>query len=653
MYQLALDFCIAALVLAVSAGVGSRVLQATRLKIEGGLENLLFSLAAGAVLFSFVILLLGVGPGLSKGLLLALLFAGAVICFDCLRGLARSFAKLARAVWWHARTLAKTPFSLESICFFGVVALLSLHFLSSLALPATYSLGPIDWDSLGYHLTVPKLYLEYGRIVFLDFQPNSNWPFAMQMLYIPALAFGSAVAAKLVAFGLSLALVAAVFLLGKKVLGSTQGGVASAAILLSSQAVSVAFGSATVDLALALFSCAALLCLLQWRQTPCLGWMLLAGFFTGAVGATKLNGAVMLPAFFAVAAWLVWERLHCVTAKAGKSTASGFGKRSWVQAALLLVGFIVVAGLVVAPWLAKTYMFVGNPVWPFYYPVFEKLGFADNGASAWASAFSLGSIGGMGVAKTLQNFVLSPFYITFQGRLFNSLLSPLFLALIPLVLLFRRPRGLGLLAGFAAVCYASWFFSFQETRYLFVALPALCVVAAFSLCELGRACAGNFSKNKFLAALPAIAIAMVLLASFAVAFAYKANALPSALGLESRESYLLRSQYNYAAAQWANENIPKGSKILLVKDDLPYYFDGKVVPATHWFALNRVRNMTADEFRALLYSQGFTHVIINNQREFEDKAGAQHLQALFDALFSQSSLLNDVGGEKVYILPKA
>lgn len=638
-----LDFLAALLALILLGGVGSKILALSGLEAKrrlSPLEKTVFSTALGALPASAAILAMGLlslyapTPFLALALLLAafsgkhsLEFAGAL------------FAHL-RACVEFAKQGSSKPFSISFLSTLAIMLLLALHFLYALSPPASHASGPIDWDSLGYHLAVPKLYALQGGISFLDFQPNSNWPFALQMLYVPGFALGFDGYAKLLQFGLSLALLGAMVLLSRKVLGSSnESAVVSTAILLSSQVISFSFGSGAVDLALALYSCCTLLALLDWRENGGNKWLALSALFAGGVAATKLNGFVALPVFvlaFAFAAVASEKRVD----------------RQWLAAVLpaakKIVLFSLIAFLVVSPWMAKTAYFTGNPVWPFYHSSFGLLGFADNGSAGWTQSFSARSIGGLGVQKNLENFLALPFHLTFSGRQFNGLLTPLFLALLPLLLFAWRPRQLRFLLGLSALYLAAWFFSFQEARYLFPVLPIWAVAAAHSLVSLKQSFEENHSSYKSLA-LKGV-FALVLLATIAVTFAYKANALPVALGLEAQESYLLRSQYNFAASSWINGNTPAGAKVLLVNDNHAYYLDREFVNDAHWFVIRRVDRMSGQQFLDFLRASGVTHVMINSANSFEDHPHAAQVEGLVLGLLSRSQKLFESNGVQIYVI---
>ena len=80
----------------------------------------------------------------------------------------------------------KPQSALEWICVavIGVVAIASL--IGALATPVG-----LEWDALSYHLAAPKVWLREGRIGYIPFIHQSNFPFLLQMLYLLMLSTGS------------------------------------------------------------------------------------------------------------------------------------------------------------------------------------------------------------------------------------------------------------------------------------------------------------------------------------------------------------------------------------------------------------------------------------------------------------------------------
>jgi len=101
----------------------------------------------------------------------------------------------------------------------GMVGAILLVLVGGSLAPA----GAIEWDSLAYHLAVPKIYLADGRIHYIPFVSHSNFPFTMEMLYTLGLFLNGPALAKL---NHLMALVLTLLLLwgmGRRLWGRTAG----------------------------------------------------------------------------------------------------------------------------------------------------------------------------------------------------------------------------------------------------------------------------------------------------------------------------------------------------------------------------------------------------------------------------------------------
>ncbi|MFN8221381.1 MAG: hypothetical protein U0S12_14760 [Fimbriimonadales bacterium] len=74
------------------------------------------------------------------------------------------------------------------------IALLAVV-LAALAMATIGAFAPsdtLDWDALAYHLAVPKLWIEHGKIDFISFIHHSNFPFVVDNLFLLGLKSGEA-----------------------------------------------------------------------------------------------------------------------------------------------------------------------------------------------------------------------------------------------------------------------------------------------------------------------------------------------------------------------------------------------------------------------------------------------------------------------------
>ena len=149
----------------ISFGVGYKVLKLFRINLDNSLERFVFSSGIGLGIISYLTLLLAVLGLLYKWACLLLLFLLLIIS---LWGIWRNkslFSTFKRKIPGSFRLERAYIFEycLIIILFFYIL----LCFLSSLA-------PPIDWDSLVYHLSIPKIWIQNHKAIHIPYINQSE-----------------------------------------------------------------------------------------------------------------------------------------------------------------------------------------------------------------------------------------------------------------------------------------------------------------------------------------------------------------------------------------------------------------------------------------------------------------------------------------------
>ncbi|OWY72322.1 hypothetical protein B7486_05215 [cyanobacterium TDX16] len=228
------------------------------------------------------------------------------------------------------------------------------------------------YDVLEYHLGAPREYFEAGRISFLPHNIYSNFPFAVEMLYLLSMiVHGDAVSAGITAQMVNLIIaglaVAAVWLAGRQV--SRSVGVIAATLAATCPFVAYLCGVAYVENALLLYAALALAAVFCWSKDDDASpprWALLTGLFCGFACGCKYTGIAVVFAPIAIVA--IWRLMRC----RGKGLAA---------ASLFMLGTLLAFG----PWLVRNTINTHNPVFPLARSVFPDNGVAwdDDGAARW------------------------------------------------------------------------------------------------------------------------------------------------------------------------------------------------------------------------------------------------------------------------------
>lgn len=607
-----ISILISILVLLAGAGVGRLARGLWSSKGESAGDARLVDTALGLGILSLVIFFLMLAAGGTTWLCFPVLGAfAAVFAADCVRrGVVFRLPDrtLPRgAAWW-------------------IASLLFAFIFWAMLIPALAPPSMADWDSLAYHLAVPKLYLEHGGIHYIDFTSHSNFPFLMEMLYVPGLVLGNPVAAKLTHFWMAVLLIGAVGLLVRMHVNPRGEALAMIAVM----GMPILMWEATtayVDLATALYTVLSVHLLMSYLDSGDRRHLIGCAVSAGLAASTKMTGLALLPM---LAAWLLIDRFAAER------------RIEWKRALM----FAAVALLVCAPWYLKSLIYTGSPVYPFFYSVF---GGRDWTAELAANYTMLQKQFGTG--HSFGSFMFLPYDLTFRSDLFYDrpglFVGPIFLVSLPLLFAARygSRKMVGLLAFFVAQVVV-WFQLSEQSRYL---IPALAILAAL-LAGL------VYQDERFARARGAFLGVFTATAVFGLLIMYPGvrNTAAVAFGLESRESYLGRTLDIYPAQEYMNSLLPADARVAFFGDTRGYYLDRDYVWADwgHNAAFSR-DYASAEDLVRHLRKHGVTHAMVNFGVSFpsRDKAegtSARVYQAIEEGLFVQVFPDDDFGRAAVY-----
>lgn len=573
----------------MALGVGARLLRGLGLAGAPLAVRGPFALGIGLGCLAYGVLALGLLQLLT--LLPVLLLLGALLALGAGPGweLLREAGRALRQ--WRPRQAG-----VSLLLGTAVAALLLLALVAALAPPAGS-----DWDGLSYHLADPAIYLRHGGLVYLFWESHSNFPFTVEMLYTLGLLFGSPGGAR--AFHWLFLALACLTLAGawRHLWPEAPARARWLAPLLLCSAP-VVLWSATLaynDLALLTFELLALYGVWLWARTGRAGWLwagaLCLGFALGTKMTAMAQALLLAPLVLAVA----------LQAKAGLAAAL---RRTAAWGGL--------AAAVGAPWYIKSYVWTGNPVYPFFFSLFPNTRHW-NAAIAESYAKHQAEFGcghGLGHLLTAPWDLLAHAERFTDGQgafpiLFGSL-GPAFLALAPAVLLLRRRDRLALGMLLYATAYGFiWFHLSQQTRYLMPALPVLALAAARGLTGL--------IEERRMARLPGFAAAAVPVAhAFAIALLLAGPAWPVVSGRERVPDYLHRQFELYPLYTYINSHLPKDAKILLIHEVRGFYLERDYLWGNqgHHDAIPWTRFGNEERMRRFLREElGVTHVLINHR----------------------------------------
>jgi 4-amino-4-deoxy-L-arabinose transferase-like glycosyltransferase len=454
--------------------------------------------------------------------------------------------------------------------------------LTGLVVVATLfaSLAPVtDGDALCYHLEVSKRFLADGAVGFDPDLHETVYPLVKELLDTYALALATPSASRLVSWLTGVALALSVASLARPVLGHGAALWAVAAAL-SVPAVSNGMSAPLNDVALASFCAGALLAWVQWFNEPTLRHAALAGALGGLALGVKYPALVWI-------GWLV----------VGQVIATARDRRRHTLGQLAL--YLLLLGLVGAPWYARAWLWTGNPVYPFFRETFGGAGLAEvldptrrpMTVSPWNLLTALGPM-------TLQPDRFDSFSHQF---------GPLFLMFLPALLLFwpRAPRRVQGLAVIGFVFLTACLTRRQSMRFVLAVVGPWAVVVAWAVLR------GMGQRPSGARRVAFVAFVGVLSFQTAIAVARTRLAWPVLAGRETVAAYLERCEPTSVVGGWMAAHLPVGARVI-GQDHRGFYLTR---PYTMELAHRRrtglgTRGESADEVVATLRARGFTHLLM-------------------------------------------
>ena len=211
----------------------------------------------------------------------------------------------------------------------------------------------VDPDGLGYHLTVPKLWLHSGSLGYLPTYPYSNTPMGAEMLFTIALACVGDAGAKALHFVFGVLGAFGLYLAGKRLQSSLLGSVAAALYLVGPVAVCALLGCAYLEGLTTCAMSASTLAWLIWFQTRKPSWLPVAFALAGVGVSFKITAALFPIALAALTLVTLAEPAR----REGKLRLRSL-PIPWQIYPLTL--------LPVAPWLLRSALVTGNPFFPLF-----------------------------------------------------------------------------------------------------------------------------------------------------------------------------------------------------------------------------------------------------------------------------------------------
>ncbi len=564
-------------------------------------ERAVLSVALALGLYSHGTLVLAL-----LGLLYRWLVLGALLLLSLLvwRDL-RDKALLAVRVWGRAAHVARGPvepwFGLPLLglatCWIAVI------FIESVA-------PEIQYDSLSYHLALPKTYVEQHALVVTPENVRSWFYLGAEMNYLMAMLIEGQIAAKLINFAFLLLTVSAIFTYGRQFFGNS-AGLFGAALYLTTPLVGWEASTTYVEIPLTCYCFLAVAVTVRWLTDRRAAWLIMAGLLAGFAVSTKLNAVLLLVPLSA---------LVVLAALADRRRPVG---QRWLP----ILAFAAAAIVSGAPWPLLRYVQTGNPVFPYLGGVFRNLPSISSDATV-APAYDLETpvygIGHRGFEPL--DYLQLPWWVTFDSSTYAEAVPDGALGLgvlaLPLVALqlFRSGAGRFLVAVLFGYI-VGWTVTFTYLRFLIPALPIVHSLNGYAFAKLGERgwSRSALTATRCVTRLVVLAWMALSLPLFVASFWLIPERIPYrvALGRESRDAYLTRILATYDAARFIDREY-SGEVVHVLA--LPFEASRLYLPPTAQsvdldspFVAQLARARDPAEALGLIRGWGFTHVLINRQ----------------------------------------
>lgn len=465
-----------------------------------------------------------------------------------------------------------------------------------------------DWDSLAYHLAVPKQWMQRGSIDYIPSLHHSNFPFTVDLLNVWGLQWGGEAGAKAFELAFFLFGLLAIFGIARARYG-LRAGYAAGLAYATVPVILWEAGSAYIDNAHGLFAGLGMLfAVMSWLQPEEKRYPWVAGLLLGFAAGSKYTG------------------LQTIAIVTLVGVLGGVVRKNLPATVRQVVVTGLVASVVAAPWYIKNVILVQNPVYPFFS---ERLGGKDwdnRRAAIYRNEQQTFGVGRTERGRDVTALGSAVLGLAYQpGRYVNpgqqqGMGSPMgaigFAILLPLVLwpLTRRPgafEGTVLIA--LALSFFLWFFLSQQSRYIISLVPPLAVLlgglaesgalASFVLGLLGLQSVYSLWLTQTIRVTPQIQVV---------------------LGRVTPDEYRKATVSSFAeASQGLNETV-KGGKVALYDEVFGYLLDVPYMWANpgHSTVIPYDQMTTGTDYAQRMHDLGFTHVYISLSPMVKDRAFA-------------------------------
>ncbi|MFJ8102258.1 ArnT family glycosyltransferase [Lysinibacillus sp. NPDC096212] len=487
------------------------------------------------------------------------------------------------------------------------IALLFLIFLPILSL-TLYS--PTHWDDISYHLPITQSLLDLGNLSGNEFIRYPYFPLNAEMLFTFGMVFNVKVA-QLISSICLFTLCLGIYGFIQKKTNSKIYSVLGFIAVISSQLLVFLSSVSYVDIILATFITAAIILILEYFENKINYFMYISGIFLGVAAGIKYTALItcVIAGFIFILAIYVYK----VKIKD-------------------LFKFIGIVSLVGIPWYIRTFIYTGNPVWPFMSSIF---GIGD----IWNEDDYIGQFQDFevnGMEKNGFNLLRIPIYLSSISTEAIALNMILWFGFLIFIVYMKKNKEHFFLLLFITLYTSSWFYSVNLPRYYALIIPTLtltCVLGFIYFLE-------QFKDKKIKNTILILLIVSLLISPVKyIENKIEVDGMPP-LTLEEDNRYLSNKLPTYNGTIFS-ENLD-GKTYALLNENMYYYANGKSIG--DWFGAARYSDILGvldneEKIYAHLNQLEVSYLLINKLRLAENQLRLLDYNTYFSKIYEDDSVV--------------
>lgn len=561
----------------ISYGIGNRIIN-----FQKPLDKFIFST--------------GIGLGIISYLTLFLALIGILYKWTCLLLLSLLTPVAINGLWKERKIIfadirkIRLLFPLKKKNIFEYIFLFAL--LISIILCLIISLAPpTDFDSLVYHLSIPKIWIQNHRAMYIPYIHQSVYHLTIETLFALGMLLSSDISANLLIWSYSILFVLAIISLSIRYF-SVKIGLLASLVAYCTPLFGFVANKPMVDLPSAFYALLGIYAFMMYMDSDERKMLVISAITASLSSACKHSGLVPFAMLF------FWVLL--VEVKRRK-----FSLNSFINVAL----FLIISALILSPWCIRSYIYTGKIISTrikdtgyFVNVIGGKTSHTHNFwdyLKSWSAKHSF---------TNLIKFLFLETLI--QGSPYSMkrwCIGPFVLAFIPCLALARRKLDKRIKYLMAYSIAGLVLHYCVDSPTIIGVSDARTAAPVYAGLFISSAYAVYWLLDSFLPLKKYIQGIAILSLIFNIILSYYESAvdkLPVAIGIEKRDTYLERRTGMYGIIKYANENLSDNVKILTM-DPRGYYFDKPYVT---------MRYKEIDEIPELinrLKADGITHIFFN------------------------------------------